>query len=142
MQSRQIGLDDARSTGILSGQCEDHLVEPAFEHRDPDDAARGYLFRQVGVAEVVAELALQVARHRRGGVDQILVAAPGTGEALGEPRQGGAQRRRRALVDAVGGDVDRQLLARLAQLARHGRGGDLARRSISPGSARRCSSAG
>ena len=97
-----------------------HLVEPAFEHGDADHAVRRRLLRQIGVAEIEAELALQVASDRRCGIDEILVAAAFAREWLGQCRQRGAQRRRRALVHAVRRHVDRQLVARLAELARHG----------------------
>ena len=65
------------------------------------------------------------ARDARG-IDEILVASSRPGEALSEPRQCRAQCHGRALVDAVRGDVEGELFARLAELARHRRRRDLA----------------
>ncbi|KAK6023472.1 transporter, major facilitator family protein, partial [Ostertagia ostertagi] len=125
LQLVEISLHDLALHRQPFGPVQPHFIQPALEHGDAHDATDRLLLGDVGIAQVVAQLALQEARHLRGGVGQVLEAARLANEGCRQPGQRGPQFGGGVVRNAEGLDVDAQVVGRLAELARGGRAGHI-----------------
>ena len=122
-QLRQVALDHPALHRQAVGPLQVDAVEPAFKQLDLHDAALGHLLGQVGIAQVPARGALQIAGDVGRGVDQVFVAAAGPGVGRQQRGQRGQQLGRGIGRQAVTAHVERQLARGLLQLTRGGGAG-------------------
>ena len=117
-EAGEVRLDDVALHRQVVGPAQHDAIEAAFEHADAHDAVARRLLGNVRIAEVVAEVALQEAGDLGGGVDEVFVAPARADVRRVEPRQRLAQRGGRVGGHRIGLHVERDLVLRLAELAR------------------------